>query len=129
MVYQFGLVVWSTQKTIRVIHFKRNKQKICKIPVPGSSPGIPAHLYVSNLTMPKIQMRQNFDHCSRIADPNVELYIVWVNEMKKVNLEYKQRIEKFDATTNYTKNLGNKFLAGLHVNILKERYVHLEFNY
>lgn len=89
VVYQFGLVVWSTQKTIRVIHFKRNRQKICKIPVPGVNPNIPAHMYVSNLTMPKIQMRQNFDSKSRIADPNVELYIVWMNEMKKVSLEYR----------------------------------------
>jgi len=127
--YQFGLVVWSTTKKIRVIHFKRNKQKICMIPIPGVNPNIPPHMYVSNLTMPKILLKINHDNKSRIADPNVEIYIAWVNEIKKVNLEYKQRIDRFDATTQFTKDMGSKFIAGLNTCMLKERYTVLEFDH
>jgi hypothetical protein len=69
------------------------------IPVPGMSSQIPPHIYVSNLTMPKILLKVNYDVKSRIADPNVDIYIAWINEIKKVNLEYKERIDRFDATT------------------------------
>ena len=41
VIYRFGMLVWSTPKKIRVIHYKRNKQKICMIPVPGANPNIP----------------------------------------------------------------------------------------
>jgi len=54
VVYQFGLVVWSTPKKIRVIHYKRGKQKICMIPVPGMKDSIPQDFYFSNLTKPQI---------------------------------------------------------------------------
>lgn len=52
-------------------------------------------------------MKIDQDNKSRIADPNVEIYVAWFNEIKKVNLEYKDKIEKFDATTQFTRNIGN----------------------
>ena len=54
VIYRYGMVVWSTTKKIRVIHYKRNKQKICMIPVPAANENIPQHMYCSNLVMPKI---------------------------------------------------------------------------
>jgi len=54
VIYQFGLLVWSTSKKIRVMHFKRNRQKICMIAAPEPCKSIPQDFYVSNLTMPKI---------------------------------------------------------------------------
>ena len=103
------------------------------IPVPAANPEIPSfippHMYVSNLTMPKLALRINHEKASRIADPNVEMYIGWLNNIKKVNLEYKDRIDKFDATTQFTKDLGSVFFAGLNINLLKERYITLEFSY
>lgn len=44
-------------------------------------------------------MRISHEERNRIADPNVEMYIAWFNEVKKVKLQYKQKIDKFDATT------------------------------
>ena len=131
--YQYGLVIWSTPKKIRVIHYKRNKQKICMIPVPEANPEIPSyippHMYVSNLTMPKLALKINHEKASRIADPNVELYIGWLNNIKKVNIEYKDRNDKFDATTQFTKDLGSVFFAGLNIGLVEQKYTTLEFSY
>ena len=52
------------------------------------NPNIPAHMYVSNLTMPRILLKINYENKSYIADPNVEIYTAWVSEIKKVNIEY-----------------------------------------
>ena len=41
VIYRFGILVWSTPKKIRIIHYKRNKQKICMIPVPDPNQNIP----------------------------------------------------------------------------------------
>lgn len=99
------------------------------IPCPQANPNIPQHMYVSNLTMPKIQMRIDHDNKSRIADPNVEIFVAWFNEVKKVSLEYKHKINKFDATTKFTKDVGNKFLCGLNINMLKKKYILCEFDH
>ena len=99
------------------------------IPVPGMNENIPQHMYFSNLTRPKIQMKIDHTLRNRIADPNVEMYIAWFNELKKVNIEYKQRIDRFDATTKFTKDIGNRFLVGLNISINKDGYVFCEFNH
>ena len=86
-------------------------------------------MYVSNLAMPKIQMRINTTNRSRVADPNVELYLAWFDKLKKVNLEYKDRLDKFEAITQFTKDLGNVFFVGHSVSMFKDRYVLCEFNH
>ena len=129
VIYQFGLVIWSTPKKIRVIHYKRNRQKICMIPVPEANPNIPQDLYYSNLTKPHIQIKVNHENRSRIADPDVEMYIAWFNEIKKVNLEYKQRIDAFDATTQFTKDMGNKFIVGMNNSVIKDKYIFIDFEH
>ena len=81
---------------------------------------IPQDMYVSNLSMPKIQMRINTSNRSRVADPNVEMYIAWYDTLKKVNLEYKDRLDKFEAITQYTKELGNVFFVGHSVTMFED---------
>ena len=49
--------------------------------------------------MPKIRMKIDTEKKSRIPDPNVDMYIAWFNEIKKVKFEYKDKIDKFDAET------------------------------
>lgn len=97
------------------------------IRVPETNPNLPSHIYVSNLAKPKIQMRVDTENRNRITDPNVEMYIAWFNEIKKVKLEYKPRIDKFDAVTQFTKDVGNKFVVGLNIKMLKDKYVWCEF--
>lgn len=99
------------------------------VSVPDSNPNIPQDMYVSNLTMPKIQMRIDQESRSRIADPNVELYIAWFNEIKKIKLEYKARTDKFEATTQFTRLLGNNFYIGFNINLVKDRFVCCEFSH
>ena len=79
--------------------------------------------------MPKIQMSIKTVERSRIADPNVELYIAWFNTLKKVNLEYKDKIDKFEANTQFTKEVGNIFFAGHSTQMIKHHYVFCEFNH
>ena len=79
--------------------------------------------------MPKIQMSIKTVERSRIADPNVEVYIAWFNTLKKVNLEYKEKIDKFEANTQFTKEVGNIFIAGHSTQMIKHHYVFCEFNH
>ena len=86
-------------------------------------------MYFSNLVTPKISMKIDTENKSRIADPNVEMYIAWFNEIKKVNLEYKDRIDKFDATTQFTRDIGNQFLIGINISMIREKYITCEFDH
>ena len=54
VIYRFGMLVWSTPKKIRVIHYNRNRQKICMILVPDAIPDSLRHMSNSNLVFPKI---------------------------------------------------------------------------
>ena len=99
------------------------------IPVPGANENIPQHMYFSNLVVPKIQMKINHEKKSRIADPNVDMYIAWFNEIKKVRFEYKEKIDRFDAETQFTKNVGNLFLVGVDITMIKDKYVTCEFDH
>ena len=93
------------------------------------SPNIPPHMYVSNLTKPKIFLKIYNENKSCLADPNVEIYTAWVNEIKKVNIEYNQEKDRFEAMTQFTKDMGDKFVAGLNLCMLKEKYILLQFNH
>lgn len=97
------------------------------IAAPEVNPSIPRDFYVSNLTMPKIQMRIDAENRSRIADPNVEMYVAWLNTVKKIIFEYHPKKDKFEATTQFTKDLGGSFIVGLNTCMIKERYIFCEF--
>ena len=84
---------------------------------------------MSNLSKPKIQMSIKTTDKSRVADPNVELYIAWFNTLKKVNLEYRERIDKFEANTQFTKDMGNVFFVGHSTQMIKNHYVFCEFDH
>ena len=49
------------------------------------------------MAIPKIIIKQDFKNQSSINDPNVLIYIGWFNTLKKVKIEYKLRIKKFEA--------------------------------
>ena len=127
VIYQYGLVLWSTPKQIRVIHFKRGRQKICRIPVPEAKETLPSHLYVSNQMMPKVQLKIDTANRSSIADPNVLMYIAWFNVVKKVRLEYDEKTRKFTGTTVYSKDLGDVFLCGLNTSMMVDHFVTCAF--
>jgi len=72
-------------------------------------------------------MRIDADNRSRIADPNVEMYVAWFNTVKKVTFEYRPKIDKFEATTLFTKDMGASFLVAVNTCMIKERYIFCEF--
>ena len=129
VVYQFGMLVWSTPKKIRVIHYNRNRQKICMVLKPDDIPSSLEHMSNSNLVFPKILLKQNLEKKSRIADPNVDMYIAWFNEIKKVQFEYKPKIDKFEAETSYKYSTGNIFIVGMNISMLKDRFITCEFDH
>ena len=131
VIYQFGMVVWSTPKMIRVIHYKRGEQKICKINIPRECQNIPQDMYLSNLAMPKITMRLDTENRSVIPDPNVQMFIAWFNEVKKVNLYYTKTFDKFDAKTmtEDTRVLGDCYLVGINVSMINSKYVTVAFDH
>ena len=84
-------------------------------------------MYVSNQMMPKVQLKIDTSTRSSIAEPNVLMYIAWFNVVKKVKLEYDEKLRKFTGTTVYSKDLGDVFICGLNTSMMADTFITCQF--
>ncbi len=128
MIAKYGLVIWSTPEEIKVIRSSADdliKQRITKIKVPERVE-LPEHLYQSSKAKPSIQLATD----SHGGQQSVNMYIVWLNVLKKVRLEYDSTKGKYGETKFiYEHHMGLVYFTGFNIHMSDACFVFCQFNY
>lgn len=125
---KYGLIIWSTAKTIRVTHFERGKQKLTKINAPPRKEGLPDHLYHSNLARPYIVLKES-EEFNGTQYSNVFMFVAWINTVRKIKLELDTKKDKFIAKNIFETDLGAVYLTGMNIQMCPEYFVFCQFDY
>ena len=115
VLYRFGMVVFATSKAIRVVHYRRGKQRVTIVKAPLVNEILPDHLYQSNQAKPIIFLMEDKEEFNGLSYPNVFMYVAWFNQLLKYKIYYIKKEDKFGAKSVFSKDLGNCYICGLNV--------------
>ncbi len=93
-----------------------------KVPDKASLPG---YLYQSSQAKPSIQLAAD----SYGGSQSVNMFILWLNVLKKVRLEYDSGKGKYETKFIYEHDMGLVYFTGFNIHMSDACFVFCQFNY